>query len=177
MKNLTVDSSYTCTFACSGVHCMGTCRVINCHWNEICDEAIQFMMPRGVSEVIDSSFSNAGNKVSSNIMLWLLYSTNYALIPSPNSPDRLKWLIVRLYNLMGAPYFRAPSEYHSKPSVHFVLILPTIVGFVYDTVVGRSKSRTHVSPMWTSVIGKISGIDTHLEKLIVTLKTLLALLL
>ncbi|KAH9814501.1 pectate lyase-domain-containing protein [Melampsora americana] len=44
------------------VYCLGTCRVENCHWLEICDEAIAFYMPSGQATVTGCSFSNAGNK-------------------------------------------------------------------------------------------------------------------
>ncbi|KAH9814502.1 pectate lyase-domain-containing protein [Melampsora americana] len=44
------------------VYCRGTCQVENCHWLQICDEAIAFYMPSGQATVTGCSFSNAGNK-------------------------------------------------------------------------------------------------------------------
>lgn len=44
------------------VYCLGTCRVENCHWLQICDEAVSFYMPSGQATVSGCSFSNGGNK-------------------------------------------------------------------------------------------------------------------
>lgn len=44
------------------VNCRATCQVENCHWLQICDEAISFHMKTGQAKVSGCSFANAGNK-------------------------------------------------------------------------------------------------------------------
>ncbi|KAG0152061.1 hypothetical protein CROQUDRAFT_719364 [Cronartium quercuum f. sp. fusiforme G11] len=46
-----------------GLYCMGGCDIIDCHWTQMCDEAITLKQTSGKSLVSQSSFSNGGNKV------------------------------------------------------------------------------------------------------------------
>ncbi|KAG0143475.1 hypothetical protein CROQUDRAFT_96250 [Cronartium quercuum f. sp. fusiforme G11] len=49
-------------FSQESVHCPGECKIQNSHWLQVCDDAMMFHQPKGVSTISGCSFSNAGNK-------------------------------------------------------------------------------------------------------------------